>query len=59
MKKAIRENFQELKLIGEGGFGRVYSAQFKRTGEKVALKICNIQDKQKRETRYAKEIEVL
>ena len=36
-----KEKFHEFKLIGGGGFGKVFQALSKETGEKVAVKYIN------------------
>jgi len=35
---ASREMFQKLEKIGEGTYGVVYKARYKRTGQLVAIK---------------------
>ena len=38
----LLEKYEELQKIGEGGFGRIYSAKRKKDGKKVCLKFINI-----------------
>jgi len=51
----LLEKYEELQKIGEGGFGRIYSAKRKKDGKKVCLKFININ----KNNDYKNEIEIM
>ena len=51
----LLEKYEELQKIGEGGFGRIYSAKRKNDGKKVCLKFININ----KNNDYKNEIEIM
>lgn len=57
-KEQIKKLFKVHKLIGEGGFGKVYEATFKETNEVVALK-CPAHKESLNHNIYEEEIEIL
>ena len=60
--KNLNKNFEEFKLIGEGGFGSVFSAVYKKTGKRYAVKVleCNdITRKIANQMRFANEIKLI
>ena len=60
--KNLNKNFEEFKLIGEGGFGSVFSAVYKKTGKRYAVKVleCNdITRKTANQMRFANEIKLI
>lgn len=44
-----KELFTNLKKVGEGSSGTVYSGRYVKTGEKVAIKVISYKDQSKRE----------
>ncbi|ASI53683.1 serine/threonine protein kinase [Metamycoplasma hyosynoviae] len=60
--KNLNKNFEDFKPIGSGGFGAVYSATMKKTGERYAIKIltyANIQRMRATQFRFKNEVEMM
>ncbi|TPI02384.1 serine/threonine protein kinase [Mycoplasma struthionis] len=56
------KNFYDFKAIGSGGFGRVYSAKYKKTGQVFAIKTLYSRDESKLKivlTRFKNECQIL
>ncbi|WP_369991342.1 serine/threonine protein kinase [Mycoplasmopsis arginini] len=58
----VNKHFEDFVLIGSGGYGEVYSATFKKTGKRMAIKILTVFDATKKEVnqiRFKNECNVL
>lgn len=57
IKQIYEDRYQIQKVLGEGGMGKVFLAQDKKTGKRVAVKIVKDQDQWKRERKILKKID--
>lgn len=60
--KNLNKNFEHFELIGQGGFGAVYSATYRKNGKRYAIKVldCNdISRKIPNQIRFKNEIDLL